>query len=339
MEERDCGFCIDIARKYIPITSMRRRPIVSSESDWLLLLAGLPAKQASARVTLWRELRRCGALPFKTSASLLPNRPEHRERLQWLAQQVRDSGGDATVLRVAEIDGLATGQVVQLFNRARTADYDELLPALLKFFNRNKRRLSDTYPQEMEKLRRQFEDIRRIDFFDCPRGREVQATLDRVNALRVPNSLRGATRRNKLRPRDFLGRTWLTRPRPEIDRVGSAWLIRKHIDRRARFVFASDIAAHPEALPFDIVGVEFSHHGDDCSFETLVVRFGIEDRIVRRIAEIVHDADLEDGKFQTNEGFGLQRMLRGWARAGLTDEELLKRGFECFDALASTLER
>jgi hypothetical protein len=157
--------------------------------------------------------------------------------------------------------------------------------------------------------------------------------------LRAPDSRTSASLPRLLRARNFTGRTWLTRPRPEIDRVGSAWLIRRHIDPKAIFVFDDNPATHPRALPFDIVGVEFSHHGEDCSFETLVKRFGIGDRAVRRIAEMVHDADLEDGKFQTAEGFGLQRMLRGWARVGLSDEDLLARGFECFDALAATLQR
>ena len=307
--------------------------------EWLLLLAALPAKRASERVTLWRELRRSGALPIQTSASLLPDRPEHRERLQWLAQQVRDAGGDALVLRVSEIEGLGPRQVVQLFNKARAADYDSLLPAIARCLKRNQRRVTGTYRQEIAKLRRQFEEIRRVDFFDSLRGREAQVLLQRAGRLESRNLPDAGRAMKRLRARDFKGRTWLTRPRPEIDRVGSAWLIRRYIDARARFVFADDPSAHPQALPFDMVGVEFSHHGDDCTFETLLKRFGIDDRVVRRISEMVHDADLEDEKFQTTEGFGVQKILQGWARAAMSDEKLLSRGLECFDALADGLRR
>lgn len=137
----------------------------------------------------------------------------------------------------------------------------------------------------------------------------------------------------------FTGRTWLTRPRPEIDRVGSAWLIRRFIDPKARFVFASDPAQHPDALPFDMAGVEFSHHRDDCTFETLVKRFGLEDPALRRLAEMVHVADLEDGRFPHPECIGIDRVLKGWGRAGLSDELLLQKGGECFDALYDYLRK
>ena len=115
----------------------------------------------------------------------------------------------------------------------------------------------------------------------------------------------------KLAAKDFAGRTWLTRARPEIDRVGSAWLIRKFLDPKARFVFAADRRRHPDALPFDMLEVEFTHHGEDCTFETLVKHFGINDKSVQKIAEIVHDADLENDKFRRAEGFGIQHTLKG----------------------------
>src|SRR5206468_11784775 len=105
----------------------------------------------------------------------------------------------------------------------------------------------------------------------------------------------------------FLGKTWLTRPRPEIDRVGSTWLIRRFIAPQARFIFASKPSAHPQAIPYDMFEVEFTHHGENCTFETIVKRFGIRDKAVQSIAEMIHDADLEDGKFQRYECLGLDR--------------------------------
>ena len=145
------------------------------------------------------------------------------------------------------------------------------------------------------------------------------------------------TRRAKAKPplhsRHFQGKTWLTRPRPEVDRVGSAWLIHRFIDARPRFVFAAEPSAVPEAIPFDMYGVEFSHHCDDCTFETLTKRFAIEDKAVRQMAEMVHDADLEDGRFQRPECIGIDKVLKGWAKADVSDAQLLKRGSECFEAL------
>jgi len=133
--------------------------------------------------------------------------------------------------------------------------------------------------------------------------------------------------------------TWLTRPHPGIDRVGSAWLIRKFIDPRARFVFSAKPTAHPDAIPYDMMGVEFTHHGDACTFETLLKRFAITDPAVRRIGEMIHDADLEDGKFQRPECLGLELLFKGWARLGHSDAEVLDKGLACFDALYAALRK
>ena len=143
----------------------------------------------------------------------------------------------------------------------------------------------------------------------------------------------------RLHQRNYRGKTWQTRPRPEIDRVGSAWLIRKFIDPEASFVFASDPPKRGDIIPFDMLEVEFSHEGDRCTFETLVRRFAIEDKSVRKIGEMIHDADLDDARFQRIEAVGIDRVLKGWAKQGLPDEEILRRGFECFDALYSFLQR
>ena len=298
-------------------------------NKWLLLLYGLPTKQSAARVHLWRQLKKSGALALKTSAYLLPDQPEHHERLQWLAQQVRDDGGEATIIRVTEIEGLPHAEIIRQFNEARAADYDALRPALHDLLARKKKRRDENHAGELEKLTRQFEDVRKIDYFECPRAQDVQMLLKRAVGLRSTKS--GTPPR--LTPKKFTGKTWLTRPRPGIDRVGSAWLIGKFIDPQARFVFNTDAARHPDAIPYDMFEVEFSHHGDDCTFETLVKRFGITDPAVLKLAEMVHDTDLEDGKFQTTECVGIDQVLKGWARSGLSDEELLRRGGDCFEAL------
>src|SRR5207244_12213454 len=107
--------------------------------------------------------------------------------------------------------------------------------------------------------------------------------------------------------------TWLTRPRPEIDRVGSAWLISKFIDRKPKFVFAPKADADPDAIPFDMLDAEFSHHGNCCTFETLTKRFAISDNSLPKIVEMIHDADLDDARFQRVEAVGIDRVLKGWA--------------------------
>ena len=133
--------------------------------------------------------------------------------------------------------------------------------------------------------------------------------------------------------KQYQGKTWLTRPRPEIDRVGSAWLIAQFIDRKPKFFFASTLEAIPDAIPFDMLDAEFSHHGNYCTFETLIRRFSISDKSLVKIGEMIHDADLDDARFQRVEAVGIDRVLKGWAKEGLSDQEILRRGFECFDAL------
>ena len=307
---------------------------MSGSENWLLLLYRLPTQHSSVRVSLWRQLKKSGALPFTTSASLLPDSTDHYERFHWFAQQVRDAGGEATLIRVTDVEGVSHADLVRQFNEARAKDYDVLTADLTKLIAANKRKADESFPTDLEKLVRQFEEIRKVDFFGCPRAQDAQMLLQRASG---PSGGRGKTS-PKLSAKKFTGRTWLTRPRPQIDRVGSAWLIRRFIDPKARFIFANDPKQHPAAIPYDMFEVEFSHHGEDCTFETLVKRFGLADRAVLKLAEMVHDTDLEDGKFQTTECVGIDQVLKGWAKGGLSDEELLKRGGECFDALYQQLK-
>jgi hypothetical protein len=299
---------------------------------WLLLLLRLPATHKTERVSVWRKLKKSGAIQIKTSTYLLPDNPPQYEYFQWLAQQIRDFGGDATLVRVQEIEGMPNQKLIALFNRARDEEYGAIKTALQRFLTRGRKTDPEASAVELERLTRQFRAIRDIDFFQSPRGQDVEMLLRRAEGTPKKTLVR-------LEAKNYRGKTWLTRPRPEIDRVGSAWLIRRLIDPRAKFVFAATVPSNREILPFDMVDVEFSHHGDCCTFETLIRRFGIEDRAIRKIAEMIHDADLEDEKFQRSECIGIDRVLKGWAKEGLPDEEILRRGFECFDALYSFLQK
>jgi hypothetical protein len=297
--------------------------------NWLLLLYGLPARRGSSRVSLWRQLKKTGAIALKSSTYLLPDQPAHRERFQWLAQKVRDSGGDATLIHATDIEGMPDEAIVRAFNAARATDYAALTADLTALVAANKRKASDTFADQLERFSARLEEIQQVDFFASPKAEDARMRLARARTLHVKSGKAPA----KLSAKKFHGRTWLTRPRPEIDRVGSAWLIRRFIDPRAHFVFSGRPNQFPDALPFDMADVEFTHHGEDCTFETLVKRFDLDDPALHRIAEAVHVADLEDGKFARLEAIGIDRALKGWGRLGLSDEALLQRGGECFEAL------
>src|SRR5437016_4307768 len=299
---------------------------------WLLLLYSLPAHRSTERVAVWRRFKKIGALQLATSTYLLPDQPAHHEHFQWLTKLIRDSGGDATLVRVREIEGLPNERLVGMFNNARDKEYAVIGKALRKL-ERGKKRRADVV-DGLDQLTRQFRDMRAIDFFNSSRAQDIEMQLRKIEQTGRSKGVLP-----KIDPKNYRGRTWLTRPRPEIDRVGSAWLIRRFIDPRAKFVFAAVVPPNREVLPFDMVDVEFSHHGDCCTFETLIRRFGIEDKAIRKIGEMIHDADLEDAKFQRSECIGIDRVLKGWSKSGMSDDQILLHGFDCFDGLYSFLQR
>ena len=312
---------------------MSSLPKIKSAS-WLLLLFSLPATRKNERVAVWRRLKKMGAVQITTSTYLLPDQPSQHEQFQWLAKQIRDYGGDATLVRAREIEGLTRDKVVSLFNAARDKEYVDLKKALQNFISRRPGKSDvDFAAVDLERMTKQFRELRQIDFFDSARGHEVAMLLRRAEGPRRLLKLR------TLDAKQYREKTWLTRPRPEIDRVGSAWLISKFIDPKAKFVFAPTVQAVPETIPFDMLDAEFSHHGNCCTFETLIKRFAIADKAIAKIGEMIHDADLDDARFQRVECVGIDRVLKGWAKEGLPDEEILRHGFECFDALYAFLQR
>lgn len=302
-------------------------------TSWLLLLFSLPTRRNTERVSVWRRLKKIGAIQIKTSTYLLPDETAQHEQFQWLAQQIRDYGGESTLVRAQEIEGLTREHVLAMFNEARAKDYAPLGKALQSFVSRRKKMNGEEAESELERLTRQFREIREVDFFDSARGHDIAMLLRRAGGGRQSRQLQ------TLEAKQYQGKTWLTRPRPEIDRVGSAWLISKFIDRKPKFVFAPTSDAVPNAIPFDMLDAEFSHHGHNCTFETLTKRFTITDKAIVKIGEMIHDADLDDDRFQRVEAIGIDRVLKGWGKEGLPDEEILRRGFQCFDALYSFLQR
>lgn len=298
-------------------------------SPWLMLIFTLAAKRASQRVEVWRRLQRYGAVPLGNSGYLLPNSAANQERFEWLATLIRKYSGEASVVNVRSIDNLSTPQLVGWFAEARARDYQELIRDLQK--------LSAITPQKRRaggasRLRARFREIVEIDFFHSPLQKRVEELLSRADA--APEEARRTARVN---PKDYIGRLWVTRPRPGIDRSASAWLIRRFVDKKARFGFAQEGNVPRDAVPFDMFQGGFGHRGEDCTFETLVKEFRIRDARVRAIGEMVHDADLGDAKFGRKEAFGVDEVLKGWARNGWADRKILDQGMEMIDGLYHSL--
>ena len=302
----------------------------------LLLLVGVPPAPSSLRVKAWRRLRALGAVPLKRSAYLLPDTPDRYEDFQWLAQEVQREGGDATLVRVQQIENLTDADVLRLFHGPRDADYKQLAARyrkLLQSLEKKSGVRSERVQEEIARLAKDHQRLRAIDFFSAPGGAEVRR-LEEVVAMRTRRSESPRPRPvPTLDLRKLQRQRWVTRPRPHVDRVASAWLIRRFIDPDATFVFASPEQFPKDAIPYDAPGVELSHDGEDCTFETLMKRARIKDRRVARLAELVHEADLRDGKYPHEEARGIDAAIRAFLAASPDDHHVLEQGIALFEGL------
>ena len=298
---------------------------IETNAAWLLLTFTLPTRRASQRVEVWRKLQRYGAVPLGNSGYLLPNNSTNQERFEWLATAIRKYAGEASVVKVQSIDNLSTPQLIGRFAEARGREYQDLIRELQKFLSAP----PQTRPSSrLSRLRARFREIAEIDFFHSPLQKRVEELLARADRSPIREGESA-----KISPREYLGRIWVTRPRPGIDRSASAWLIRRFIDKKARFAFAPEEHVPREAVPFDMFHGGFGHRGEDCTFETLQKTFRIRDKRVGIIGQIIHDADLLDEKFGRKEGFGVDEILNGWAKLGIPDRDLLERGIQLIEAL------
>jgi hypothetical protein len=300
---------------------------------WLLLLLSLPPRPSSLRVRAWRRLKALGAVALKSGAYLLPFSPDRYEQFQWLAQEVQKDRGEATLLKVDRVENMKQPEVVRLFHEARNVDYASLTDRYRKLASAKGPRAAE----ELARLARELDRLADIDFFEAP-GRQQALRAREAAERRVTGPPKaGARPAGRLDLEALQGRRWATRPRPHVDRIASAWLIKRFLDPAAEFVFAAADELPADAIPFDMAGVEFGHQGDHCTFETLLHRLGLRDRRLAAIAEIVHEADVRDGKFQREEARGLDLVLRGLLAAIKDDHEALAQGLTLFDGLYSTI--
>ncbi len=296
--------------------------------EWLLLIHQLPVEPAYLRVKVARRLRRLGAVQLKSSVYVLPANDECAEDFRWLLREIVAAGGDATLARTRFLDGIDDPGVRAMFHRERDAEYDEITTAA--------RALDDAEPraEEVQRLRRRLVEAAGRDFFDAP-GRAaaehaVAAAEGRLrgDGERAPGSAQAASERPH-------GATWVTRRHVKIDRLSSAWLIRRFVDPAARFSFVDPATYRhaPGDLRFDMFEGEYGHEGERCTFETLLARFGLDEPALRRVGEVVHDLDCKESRFGHAEAAGVAAMVQGIAAAHERDEDRLQAGLPLFEAL------
>jgi hypothetical protein len=315
-----------------------------SPPRWVLLIHQIPPKPDYFRVKVWRRLQRLGAVAIKNSVYVLPRSDETVEDFQWQMREIVAGGGEASVCEASFVDGLSDGEIEALFRTARDADYREIVAEaqrLLKAVPGGRRRArSDGRTQvepELGRLKRRLADIVAIDFFGAPARRTAQEELARLEArFRPADAPVAAPAIPAAAPR---GATWVTRQGVYVDRVASAWLIRRFIDGQAQFKFVAPEGYRPRRgeLRFDMFEAEYTHEGDACTFETLATRFGLQDPAIRVIGQIVHDIDCKEAKFGRPETAGIERVVAGIAKQRPEDTARLELGAAVFDALYAAL--
>ena len=250
----------------------------------------------------------------------------------WFAQEIRSAGGEALVMEVERFEGLSEKEVVERFNDARAEAYADLHSAMETFEGS----LEGATLKTLDKLRRRFAELRRVDFFDAPAGRQIMAKLTELEQT-LSSGLADGAPVNPVDRADYQGKTWVTRPQPHVDRLASAWLIKHFIDVDARIFYRN--SAKEGEVSFDMDGAVFGHIGSRCTFETLLAAFTLKDRALIPLAQIVHEMDLRDERYARSEVAGLDALLDGWLASGLSDEELEARGQQLFSGLYTTFSK
>lgn len=314
---------------------------------WLLFVHQLPPKTSNLRVRTWRRLQQFGAIPIKQAVYALPDTPDTREDLEWLKTEVQASGGDASVFAADHADTWSDDALVEEFRRAGQEAYAALARDIEKVLKRATaaRRPRGTRAPASRRMREIFRKrltaVEGVDFFGSAGRDRVTSLLkqleDHTSDRRETSMVKPGT---PTPPDTYRGRVWVTRARPGVDRMASAWLIRRFIDGQAEFAFAADQnAVPPNAIPFDMFGVEFTHQGEGCTFETLCTVFQIDEPAVARLAAIVHDLDLKDGRFGAPEATTVGAIIEGLQLAHPDDETLLAQGMTLFDSLYRSFEQ
>jgi hypothetical protein len=301
------------------------------DSKWLLLIHAIPPIPNYLRVKIGRRLQRLGAVAIKNSVYALPKNDETLEDFQWVAREIVEGEGDASIVEARFVDGLSDEQIEGLFQSAREDDYATLTEDAQRL--RAELIKGTTITTDIGRLRKRLDEVVATDFFGA-NGREATEALIAELEESMEPSHREPSRKVS-RPEIAPGRTWVTRKGIKVDRIASAWLVRNFIDKQANFKFVPGQGYQPSAgeLRFDMFEAEYTHEGDRCTFEVLVQRFDLNDAALHQVAEIIHDIDLKDGKYERPEAAGIDRLIAGLCAANPGDEARLAQGASIFASL------
>jgi hypothetical protein len=304
---------------------------------WIVFVHQLPAYPSNGRVKIWRRLQQVGAAAMKNAVHVLPESTQSREDFEWLRAEVLAMRGQATIFNVS-MDDADERHVIAQFQAASAAEFGQLRKEIKLMRTRSRTGTGGASANGLDSVRalqERFDSAVRRNVFSAQGARDVEAALKELTAdYRPPSKHRAPAGASRVDPEAYRGRIWVTRPRPGVDRFSSAWLIRRFIDRQAKFVFAASPDRYPDAVPFDMYhAAGFKHEGDMCTFEVLGERFGIRDLAVRRIGEIVHDIDLKEDRYKSPHASTIGALVDGLRASTPDDAMLLEQGIGMFEAL------
>ncbi len=318
----------------------------TSHQEWFLIFYSVPSNPVSNRMMIWRKLSKVGAVQLKGAVYILPATEENEEFLQWLIGEVKSMGGDGAFVRTAEIRTMADADIRRLFTAQADEEYSRLEKALNVLERKIQSIRKGTKSEEGKhlagqaaKFTKEFEVVAKRDFYNSSMGLAMRKRIQVVEAgLRDAGKKAPAKAASIIarRTKDYQGKIWATRKNPFVDRMSSAWLIKRFIDPKATFTFIDerDIASLDNTtVSFDIRGAAFTHVGDLCTFEVLVKSFAIKDKAVKKIAEIVHDLDVKDEKYAKLETAGVEEILTGVRKSTKDDSAALEQGMSVFEML------
>lgn len=304
-------------------------------TDLLALALTLPSQNTTARTRAWRSLKALGAAVLRDGVHVLPASTTHAARLATIADDIIEAGGTAELWTLVPRDDSQRARFAGLFDR--TTDYLQLVTACRELLGEAALDLP-AVDRRLKALQRQGEQITAIDFFPGEAREQAMRVLaetrKRVDMAQSPGEpaipAPAPVRRN---PDEYRGRCWATRARPRVDRLASAWLVRRHIDADATFLWLPAPADCPaDAVGFDFDGATFTHTVAGVTFETLLASFGLDgDSALGRIGAVVHYLDA--GGLPVPEGAGLAALLDGLHRLHADDDRLLAAALPVFDAL------
>jgi len=305
---------------------------------WLLLIHQLPPQPNSFRVKVWRRLKRVGAVAVKQSVYVIPDSEQTREDLSWTLKEIVDGGGDGSIAETHFVEGLTDEQIVFLFRQARKADYEKLLAEIKiagEEIDNNAQPTAEAAAKAKNligRLQKKLDEIIAIDFFAAPERMGAENALSSL--VSGFKDVRGEAEGIRA-PKKFSGKVWVTRKNVFVDRIASAWLIIRFIDKNARFKFVGSKQYKPRKneVRFDMYEAEFTHQGDRCTFEEILRSFQIKDKALHLLGEIVHDIDLKDSRYGRPEADGLTVMFSGLVSARQNDNDRMESGARLLDDL------